>query len=111
MTSKVMHTLARGSRLRLIDHVSVGGIHIRQYYVSLAPPGNAALPGLATYASAQLVELGLAESLTGVPANDLPILQTIRGDVMAGIQLNENNTAAVRHQLGFFARKTLRSVR
>ena len=79
--------------------INAGGIHIREYYVSIAPPNNAALPGLATDAAAQLVELGLAESLTGVPAHDLPILETIKGDVMTGIQLNENNTAAVRQCL------------
>ena len=69
----------------------MGGMSIRAFNQAVAPPGNPALPGLATYASAQSTELGLAESLTGVPSHDLPILSTIHSDVVAGTQLNEYN--------------------
>jgi hypothetical protein len=69
----------------------MGGMSIRAFNQAVAPPGNPALPGLATYALAQNTELGLAESLTGVPDHDLPILSTIHSDVVAGTQLNEYN--------------------
>ena len=69
----------------------MGGMSIRAFNQAVAPPGNPALSGLATYASAQSAELGLAESLTGVPDHDLPILSTIHSDVVAGTQLNEYN--------------------
>lgn len=69
----------------------MGGMSIRAFNQAVAPPGNAALPGLSTYAAAQSTELGLAESLTGEPTNDLPILSTIHNDVIAGTQLNEYN--------------------
>ena len=64
---------------------------IREFNQAIAPPGNAALPGLEIYAVAQSTELGLAESLTGVSSHDLPILSTIHGDVVAGTKLNEYN--------------------
>jgi len=82
----------------------MGGIRIREFNQGLIPqavaenPGSAAvIPGYSgTYASAQATELALSQSLTGVPSHDLPILETIKGDVLTGIQLNMNNTIAVR---------------
>lgn len=47
------------------------------------------------YASAQLAEQNLANSLNGDSAHDAPILATLVSDVTTGIQLNENNTLAV----------------
>ncbi|KAK6415834.1 hypothetical protein LTR81_010591 [Elasticomyces elasticus] len=80
-----------------------GGMSIREFNQAVAPTGNAALPGLATYAAAQSTELGLAESLTGMPSHDLPILVTIHSDVVAGTQLNEYNlgNATAGCNLGF----------
>ena len=69
----------------------MGGMSIRAFNQAVAPPGNAAVPGLAVYAAAQSTELGLAESLDGVPSHDLPILSMIHDDVVAGTQLNEYN--------------------
>lgn len=81
----------------------MGGMSIRAFNQAVAPPGNAALSGLAIYAAAQSTELGLAESLTGVPSHDLPILSTIHGDIVAGTQLNEYNlgNATTGCSLGF----------
>ena len=62
---------------------------------AVAPPGNAALPGLAMYATAQGTEQMLAESLTGDPAVDGSVLATIKSDVLAGTQLNEYNLGNV----------------
>ncbi len=47
------------------------------------------------YAAAEEVELGLAESLNGVPSHDLPILAMLVSDVTTGISLNTNNTELV----------------
>ncbi|KAF1356121.1 hypothetical protein BDV97DRAFT_364914 [Delphinella strobiligena] len=70
-----------------------GGIKIREFNQAVAPANNPALPGLQQYVTAQLTELGLSESLTGVPSHDNPILATLLSDVMAGIKLNERNLA------------------
>ena len=50
---------------------------------------------LMTYASAEAVELGLAQSLNGDPSHDSPILAMLVSDVTTGIQLNMNNTLLV----------------
>lgn len=71
------------------------GINIRKFNQAIIPANNAAIAGLNTYAAAQATEKGLAESLTGVPSHDLPILETIKSDVMGGILLNEENEANV----------------
>lgn len=81
----------------------MGGISIREFTQGLIPQAVAENPGSAaviagysgTYASAQMTELALAQSLTGVPAHDLPILAMLKSDVTTGIQLNMNNSAAV----------------
>jgi len=81
----------------------MGGIAIRTWTQGLISQAIAENPGSeavvagysGTYASAQMTELGLAQSLTGVPAHDLPILQMLVGDVTTGIQLNMNNSMAV----------------
>lgn len=72
-----------------------GGIKIREFNQAVAPANNPALPGLQEYATAQLTELGLSESLIGVPSHDDSILATLLSDVMAGIKLNERNLANV----------------
>ncbi|GAB7351950.1 hypothetical protein MBLNU459_g2482t2 [Dothideomycetes sp. NU459] len=73
----------------------LGGMKIREFNQAVAPANNAALPGLAKYAAAQSTELGLAESLTGVPSHDASILATLVSDIHAGIQLNYENLANV----------------
>lgn len=81
----------------------MSGIAIRTWTQGLIPQAVAENPGSAavvagysgTYASAQMTELELAQSLTGVPAHDLPILEMLVGDVTTGIQLNMNNSMAV----------------
>lgn len=71
------------------------GMNIRLFNQQIAPPGNAALPGLATYQAAQAVEQGLAEGLTGVPSQDKNALDSLESDIMAGIKLNHNNLKKV----------------
>ncbi|KAK5936636.1 hypothetical protein PMZ80_011101 [Knufia obscura] len=68
------------------------GMTIRRYNQLIAPAGNAALAGLATYAAAQSTELALAQSLNGVPSHDSSILAMLVTDVTNGITLNQNNT-------------------
>lgn len=90
------------------------GMTVRRYNQLIAPAGNAALSGLAKvkslntsqsqanrnqYASAEVTELDLAQSLTGVPSHDLPILAMLVSDVTTGISLNQNNTLLVRDSL------------
>ena len=83
--------IAKGELLSDIQ----AGMNIRLFNQQIAPPGNAALPGLAKYAAAQLVEQGLVEGLTGVPSKDASALSSLQSDIMAGIKLNEQNLAAV----------------
>lgn len=72
-----------------------GGIKIRKFNQQVIPPGNAATAGLNKYASAQLTEQKLAESLTGVPHHDKSILKTLVSDIKSGTKLNEDNFAEV----------------
>lgn len=73
----------------------MAGMSIRKFNQAVAPPNNAALPGLAKYAAAQATELALAQSLTGIPSHDDPILATLVSDIHAGIMLNMDNLANV----------------
>ncbi|UZJ52925.1 hypothetical protein CBS101457_002245 [Exobasidium rhododendri] len=70
-----------------------GGINIRKFNQAILPEGNAATAGLKKYASAQLTEQKLSESLTGVPSHDKDILSTLVGDIKNGTELNEQNLA------------------
>jgi hypothetical protein len=88
-TSK--YELAKGELLSDI----AGGINIRKFNQQVIPAGNAATAGLNQYASAQLTEQKLAESLTGVPHHDKSILDTLVGDIKNGTALNERNLASV----------------
>ena len=92
--SPVNMTLFAAGQAVLISDIMFG-MTIREYNQLIAPAGNAALPGLAKYAAAQATELGLAQSLNGIPAHDAPILAMLVSDVTTGIQLNQNNTEAV----------------
>jgi hypothetical protein len=84
--------LAKGQLLSDIQ----GGMNIRLFNQQIAPPGNAAISGLAKYASAQQTEQQLAEGLTGDPSTDASALSSLKSDIMAGIKLNENNLQKVR---------------
>ena len=84
--------LAKGELLSDIQ----GGMNIRLFNQQIAPPGNAAISGLAKYASAQQTEQQLAEGLTGDPSTDASALSSLKSDIMAGIKLNENNLKKVR---------------
>lgn len=70
-------------------------MNIRLFNQQIAPPGNAAIPGLAKYAAAQQTEQALAEGLTGVPSEDKKALESLKSDIMAGIKLNEKNLKKV----------------
>lgn len=84
--------IAKGELLSDIQ----AGMNIRLFNQEIAPPGNAAIPGLATYAAAELVEQALAEGLTGVPSEDAAALSSLESDITAGIKLNTNNLNNVR---------------
>ncbi|KAK3048236.1 hypothetical protein LTR09_010397 [Extremus antarcticus] len=79
--------IAKGELLSDIQ----AGMNIRLFNQQMAPPGNAAIPGLAKYAAAQQTEQALAEGLTGVPSEDKKALESLESDIMAGIKLNEKN--------------------
>ena len=83
--------LAKGELLSDI----AAGITIRKFNQQVLPKGNEATAGLKKYASAQLTEQKLAESLTGVSKHDKHILATLVGDIKNGTALNERNLAAV----------------
>lgn len=83
--------IAKGELLSDIQ----AGENIRLFNQEIAPPGNAAIPGLALYASKQQIEQGLAEGLTGVPSQDKSALDSLKSDIMGGIKLNEQNLAKV----------------
>ena len=72
-----------------------GGMNIRLFNQEIAPPGNPAIPGLTKYANAQEAEKALVAGLTGDYAVDKKAIDTLMSDIMTGIQLNKNNTAAV----------------
>lgn len=94
--------IAKGELLSDIQ----AGMNIRLFNQEIAPPGNAAIPGLAKYATAQQAEQALAEGLTGVPSVDQSALDTLKSDIMAGIKLNEQNLADV-STLWFFGYRHL----
>lgn len=71
------------------------GMNLRLFNQQIAPPGNAAIPGLAKYQAAEETEKALAAGLTGNPATDKAALDSLKSDIMAGIKLNENNLADV----------------
>lgn len=79
--------VAKGELIAVI----MSGQKIRMFDQQIAPAGNAALPGLAKYAAAQATELSLAQGLTGNPSQDETSLNTLKSDIMMGIQLNEMN--------------------
>lgn len=73
----------------------MNGIAIRQANQLIAPPGNAAVAGLAVVANAQLTELGLSSNLTGTKCVDEPIVSSLASDFAGGIMQNMENMAAV----------------
>ena len=86
--------LAKGELLSDIQ----AGMNIRLFNQQIAPAGNDAIPGLATYAAAQETEQALVEGLTGVPSEDADALDMLKSDIMAGIKLNESNLKKVSSQ-------------
>ncbi|EMC94605.1 hypothetical protein BAUCODRAFT_149738 [Baudoinia panamericana UAMH 10762] len=79
--------IAKGELLSDIQ----AGMNIRLFNQEIAPTGNAAIAGLAKYEAAQQTEQALAEDLTGVYAVDVTALDSLKSDITAGIQLNEEN--------------------
>jgi hypothetical protein len=97
-----LYAATQGSLLGFVTK----GIAIRENNQKIAPPGNAAIPGLAIVAMAQMAELNLTLSLaiggngTDVVAANATV-QTLKGDFMGGIVQNMKNLAAVSSRLLF----------
>lgn len=77
------------------------GITIRENNQKIAPPGNAALAGLAVVAMAQMTELNLTMSLA-VPATGIvdqakanATVEMLKGDFAGGIKKNMENLMMV----------------
>lgn len=79
--------IAKGQLLSDIQE----GMNLREFNQQIAPAGNAVIPGLAKYQTAQAAEQKLAEGLTGIPSEDATALSTLLGDIKQGIQLNTLN--------------------
>ncbi|PQE05697.1 integral membrane protein [Rutstroemia sp. NJR-2017a BVV2] len=82
------------AKASLLDFVNKG-IAIREQNQKIAPAGNAAIPGLATVANAQIKELNLTMSLD---ANDISAASAtvakLKADFSGGIVQNMKNLAA-----------------
>ncbi|KAF7191214.1 hypothetical protein HII31_07237 [Pseudocercospora fuligena] len=78
-----------------------GGMNIRLFNQQIAPAGNPAIPGLATYAAAQETEKAQAAGLTGNYAVDKPVLEMLKTEIMNGIKLNQANLAAATSECDF----------
>jgi len=77
-------------KAQLLSFVSAG-ISVRENNQALAPPGNAALPGLGKVASAQQMELSLSSSLSGDRNIDMPTIQTLQNAFAGGMKQNMQN--------------------
>lgn len=84
---KSSYLIAKGE---LISDIQAG-MNIRAFNQAVAPKNSPALPGLAKYQAAQQPEAAIAKGLTGNPSVDRPNLETLKGDVLQGIKLNEMN--------------------
>ncbi|KAF4783087.1 hypothetical protein CPAR01_03404 [Colletotrichum paranaense] len=83
------------AKSNLLSFVS-DGIQVRQANQLIAPSGNMATQGLAVVANAQLSELQKVAGLTGNPAQDMPVVQSLMMDFSGGIKKNmENQQMAV----------------
>ncbi|OHE92498.1 hypothetical protein CORC01_12216 [Colletotrichum orchidophilum] len=83
------------AKSNLLSFVS-DGIQLRQANQLIAPSGNMATQGLAVVANAQLTELQKVAGLTGNPAQDMPVVQSLMMDFSGGIKKNmENQQLAV----------------
>ncbi|KXT10481.1 hypothetical protein AC579_8882 [Pseudocercospora musae] len=78
-----------------------GGMNIRLFNQQIAPAGNPAIPGLATYAAAQETEKAQAAGLTGNYDVDKPVLEMLKTEIMKGIKLNQANLAAATSECDF----------
>ncbi|KAK7541445.1 hypothetical protein IWX49DRAFT_324137 [Phyllosticta citricarpa] len=70
------------------------GITIRQTNQGIAGQSNPATPGLQTVANAQMQEMTLAQSLTGDPQKDLPVIDQLLTAFSGGISQNQQNQQA-----------------
>ena len=74
------------------------GITIRQTNQGIAGQSNPAASGLQTVANAQMQEMSLAQSLTGDPQKDLPVIDQLLTAFSGGISQNQQNQQAVSRQ-------------
>lgn len=93
-------TLYAATQTSLLGFVTKG-ITIRENNQKIAPPGNAALAGLAVVAMAQMTELNLTMSLA-VPATGIvdqakanATVEMLKGDFAGGIKKNMENLMMV----------------
>ncbi|KAK8166343.1 hypothetical protein IWX90DRAFT_513627 [Phyllosticta citrichinensis] len=70
------------------------GITIRQTNQGIAGQSNPAASGLQTVANAQMQEMSLAQSLTGDPQKDLPVIDQLLTAFSGGISQNQQNQQA-----------------
>jgi hypothetical protein len=102
-------TLFAAGQASLLGFVKQG-IAIRQNNQQIAPAGNAALPGLAMVAMAQMTELNLTMGLGmgGVSlARDNATVGMLLGDFKGGIEQNGKNLQAVSRDVSKKGRITL----
>jgi hypothetical protein len=93
-------TLYAATQTSLLGFVTKG-IAIRENNQKIAPQGNAALPGLAVVAMAQMTELNLTMSLA-VPASGAvdqktanATVEALKGDFTGGVKKNKENLMMV----------------
>jgi hypothetical protein len=96
-------TLYSATQASLLGFITKG-IAIRENNQKISPAGNAAIPGLATVAMAQMVELSLTQNLVmGGNGTDVvkanATVETLKGDFKGGIVQNMKNLAAVSSRL------------
>lgn len=77
------------------------GMNIRLFNQQIAPAGNPALAGLATYDTDEETEKSLADGLTGIYAEDKAALDSLKSDIMSGILLNQANERNVSSFVAF----------
>jgi hypothetical protein len=79
--------LAKGA----LEAIIQSGQNLRLFNQQIVPPGNPAIPGLNKYDAAEEVEKALAAGLTGDYAVDKVALDSLKKDILQGIQLNTDN--------------------
>ncbi|KAH7350048.1 hypothetical protein B0T11DRAFT_343205 [Plectosphaerella cucumerina] len=93
MTNPVNPQQFEAAKANLLSAVN-DGIGLREANQLITPAGNPATEGIAVVANAQLTELRKSSSLTGNPATDMPVLQSLQQDFAGGIMQNQKNQQA-----------------